>query len=94
MLAETYQLIRKIEEGIKHKADVVIRLGPFSSLEITVAIVCTKDKQRYSICKTFTEEDMSNLRHEDFVVESFVDRTNDAFRRVYESKEDDQPWPS
>ena len=94
MLAETYQLLRKIEEGIKHKADVAMRLGPFNSLEITVAIVCTKDKQRYSVCKAFTEEDMSNLRHEDFVVESFINHSNYMFRRAYETKEDDQPWPS
>ena len=85
MLTETYQLLRKIEEGIKHKADVAIRLGPFSPLEITVTIVCTKDKQRYSVCNTFTEEDLVNLRHEDFDIESFINHSNDMFRRVYEA---------
>ena len=90
MLAETYQLLRKIEEGIKHKADVAIRLGPFSPLEITVTIVCTKDKQRYSVRNTFTEEDLVNLRHEDFDIDSFIDQANVAFRRAYEPEEDDQ----
>lgn len=84
MLSSTYELLKKIEEGIKHKSFVLAGINEHG-LEVRAEITCTKNKQRYYVSHIFTVQEMTDIRDETILVNSFIDRANEQFRLAYES---------
>ena len=83
MLKEIFELLRKIEAGIKHKSSIAIRLSK-NGLVLQASISCTKNKQTYLFQRFFSMEEILDILTQDILVDSFINQANESFRAAYE----------
>jgi len=57
MLLSLYETLRKIDTGVKHKAEV-LAMPHEHGLEVRVEITCTKNREKYCVTKIFTIQEM------------------------------------
>jgi len=81
MLKEAFELIQKIETGIKHKASINI-FSSENGLAVEASIICKKDNRTYVFQWVVSRKEMITC-DENQVIDDFIFQANKQFRIAY-----------